>query len=137
MNYISTLSFVFFLNTIFAQQTVGLFTQTASSTDGYVMFAPIHSDSTYLIDKCGKKVHQWSSTKKPGLSVYLLPDGNLLRTASIPSTTFSGQGASGGKIEKYDWNSNLLWSYTLSDSLQTQNHDVCPMPHGNVIDAVW
>jgi len=137
MNYISTLSFVFFLNTIFAQQTVGLFTQTVSSTDGYVLFAPIHSDSTYLIDKCGKKVHQWSSTRKPGLSVYLLPDGNLLRTASIPSTTFSGQGASGGKIEKYDWNSNLLWSYTLSDSLQTQNHDVCPMPNGNVIVAVW
>ncbi len=133
----TSIFFLCFLNILFAQQTVGLFNQAAGSTDGYVLFAPIHSDSTYLIDKCGKKVHQWSSTKKPGLSVYLLPDGNLLRTASILSATFSGQGAAGGKIEKYDWNSNLLWSYTLSDSLQTQNHDVCPLPNGNVIVAVW
>ena len=85
-----------------AQQTVGLFTRTSGSLDGYVLFAPIRSDTTYLVDKCGKKVHQWASTRKPALSVYLLPDGSLLKTGALANATFSGQGSAGGLIEKYD-----------------------------------
>ena len=120
-----------------AQQTVGLFTKANGSADGYVLFAPIHSDTTYLIDKCGKLVHTWVSNRTPGLSVYLLADGSLLRTESIMNQTFQGNGASGGQISRYDWNGNLLWQYRISDTLQTQNHDVCPMPNGNILVAVW
>ena len=57
-----------------AQQTVGLFTQNSGSLNGYVLFAPIRSDTTYLIDKCGKKIHQWSGTRNPVLSK--LPSGS-------------------------------------------------------------
>jgi len=117
-----------------AQQTVGLFTQTAGSTDGYVLFAPTRSDSTYLIDKCGKRIHQWSSSYNPGLSVYLLPDGNLLRSGFVQNSYFY---APGGIIELYNWDDSLLWSYQILDSMQTQNHDIYPMPNGNILVVIW
>lgn len=120
-----------------AQQTVGLFTDTTGSLEGYVLFAPIKSDTTYLIDKCGKRIHQWASDTKPGLSVYLLPDGSLLKTGALPNATFAGTGGAGGEIERYDWNDNLLWKYTISSDSETQNHDIFPMPNGNVLVDIW
>src|SRR6185436_2941110 len=134
MKKITLLSLLFYVNTVFAQQTVGLFTQDPGSTDGYVLFAPTRSDTTYLIDKCGKEIHRWHSNYTPGLSVYLLPDGNLLRSGFYPNSNFNGPG---GVIEIYDWNNNLLWSYVLCDSVETQNHDVYPMPNGNILVAIW
>ncbi len=118
--------------------TVGLIQHSAGSLDsGYVFFAPIRSDTTYLIDKCGKKVHQWKSGKTPGLSTYLLSDGSILRTEVVVSTVFNSNGAAGGKIERIDWNGNVLWSYIISDATETQNHDVYPLPNGNILVSVW
>ncbi|HEX5001987.1 MAG TPA: aryl-sulfate sulfotransferase [Bacteroidia bacterium] len=130
---VSTL-FILWMSASFAQQTVGLFTQTTGSTDGYVLFAPTRSDSTYLIDKCGKRIHQWSSSYNPGLSVYLLPNGNLLRSGFIQNPYFA---APGGIIELYNWDDSLLWSYQILDSLETQNHDIYPMPNGNILVVIW
>ncbi len=135
--YTITLVFLILTLTINAQQTVGLFTQLPGSLDGYVLFAPVRSDTTYLIDKCGKRIHQWASAYLPGLSAYLLPDGSLLRTGNVFNPVFNGNGSLGGIIERFDWNGNLIWSYQLSDSMQMQNHDICPMPNGNIMVAVW
>jgi len=49
---------------------------------GYTLFAPIGSTTTYLIDMEGRVVHQWESDYPPGQSVYLLENGHLLRTAN-------------------------------------------------------
>ncbi len=133
----TTLLFCLLYLTSQSQQTVGLFDESPGSLDGYVLFGPQYSDTTYLIDKCGRKIHEWSSNRTPGLSVYLLPDGTLLRTEAVANTVFTGNGSTGGLIAKYDWNSNLLWSYTISSDTETQNHDACPMPNGNVIAIVW
>ncbi len=130
------LLFLFVLS-VKAQQTVGLFTNNAGSLDGYVLFAPIRVDTTYLIDKCGKNIHQWASPYNPGMSVYLLPDGSLLRSEKLQNASFNGQGSAGGMIGKYDWNNNLLWSYTISTTTEIQNHDICPLPNGNIIVAIW
>ncbi len=129
----------FYAKTLEAQQTVGLFTHTTGSEDdGYVLFAPVRAcDTTYLIDKCGRVVHQWRSDRAPGLDVYLLPDGTLLRSGDYPNPVFNVLGSAGGVIQRYDWNSNLVWQYVLSDSLQTQNHDICYMPNGNILAVVW
>ena len=91
--------FVFLLPfLLFSQnQTVGLFQYDSTSYDGYTLFSP--DEGTYLIDNCGKLVHSWQSTYKPGLSVYLLEDGSLLRACRIQNTVFSG-GGSGGNSNK-------------------------------------
>lgn len=118
-------------------QTLGLITHTTNSLDnGYVLFAPMTSNTTYLIDKCGRNVKTWNSTYLPGVAVYLLPNGNLLRTGNTNNTTFKA-GGQGGIIEIIDWNNNIIWSYTMSDSLQCSHHDIRAMPNGNILAIVW
>ncbi len=120
----------------YAQQTVGVFTHTAEAEDGYVLFAPIVSDSTYLIDKCGRRIHTWHANLQPGLSAYLLQDGTLLRSGSVGNPIFN-QGGTGGRITRFDWNSNILWTYLLSDDTECQHHDMCYLPNGNILVIMW
>ncbi len=124
---------VFVLNA-YAQNTVGFISQTPGSFEGYVLFSPLYSKMTYLIDKCGRQVHNWESPYNPGRSVYLLPNGCLLRAGIDNDRTFK-QGA--GKIEIYDWNNNLVWEYKISSEKEIQHHDIYPMKNGNVLVLVW
>ncbi|MBK9730971.1 MAG: aryl-sulfate sulfotransferase [Chitinophagaceae bacterium] len=117
-------------------QTVGWFYSNPGTADGYVLFAPGSSNNTYLLDKCGKKIHQWQSFYDPGLAVYLLEDGTLLRCGNTNNSQFMG-GGQGGIVEKFDWNSNLLWYYKISDSEQCQHHDAIQLPNGNVLAIAW
>lgn len=103
--------------------------------DGYTLFAPSASLKTYLIDNCGRLIHQWTSTFTPGQSVYLLQDGSILRTARINST-FQG-GGSGGRIENYSWENTLLWSYVYSSAEYHQHHDIELLPNGNILILAW
>jgi len=83
--YLFTFFLLFHCSNLIAQ-TVGLFTHLkGSEDDGYMLFSPLtNSDTTYLIDKCGKLVHKWASIYNPGADVYLLPDGTLLRSGHYP-----------------------------------------------------
>lgn len=119
-----------------AQQTVGLFSKAPASEDGYVLLAPNLSQNTYLIDKCGRKVHEWNSAYTPGFSAYLLEDGSLLRTGYMANKDFSVAG-SGGIIQQFDWNNKLMWSYQISSSTECQHHDICYLPNGNILAIVW
>lgn len=119
-------------------QTVGLMLHTPLSLDsGVVLFAPMTGKTTYLIDKCGRKIHEWESGYYCGLSVYLLPDGNLLRTGNDQHNYLFAMPGRGGILEKLDWGGNVLWHYALSDSLQCQHHDVEPLPNGNILAVAW
>ena len=118
--------------------TIGLISHLSGSLDdGYVLFAPIRSDTTYLIDKCGREIHKWASGNAPGLSVYLLSDGSILRTEALMSSVFNLNGAAGGKIQRINWDGSVSWSYTLHTATETQNHDIYPLPNGNILVSVW
>jgi hypothetical protein len=126
-----------FILSVLAQPTVGLIQHSQGSTDdGYVLFAPMTSGNTYLIDKCGRYLHHWASSWFPGLSCSFLPDGTLLRTANTNNPVF-GIGGRGGMIEKIDWNNNVIWSYQISDNIYCQHHDVKCMPNGNILVIAW
>jgi len=124
-------SFFITLN-LFAQNTVGVLRNDVGSFNGYTLFSPNASTETYLINNCGQVVHQWSSTFTPAASVYLLENGNLLRTGKIANDDI-GFGGVGGKIELFDWNNTLLWEYTYSTNLVSQHHDIFPLPNGNIL----
>lgn len=118
-----------------SQPTVGVIQNNEGNQDGYVLFAPLPSKTTFLIDKCGNTINTWTSSYTPGFSAYLLEDGSLLRAGYIPNSTFTGA-VRGGIIEKYNWEGAKTWSYTLSNSMLYQDHDIYPLPNGNVLAII-
>ncbi|MBS1615748.1 MAG: aryl-sulfate sulfotransferase [Bacteroidetes bacterium] len=136
MKSIFTIAFCFLAGPILAQQTVGLFSRLPASEDGYVLLAPNLSKKTYLIDKCGREINEWTSAYTPGFSAYLLEDGTLLRTGYLANSLFTYAG-SGGLIQRFDWNNNLLWSLNISSTTECQHHDICYLPNGNILAIVW
>jgi len=139
MKKLFVLLIAFLLNlsyTAFAYPPIsGVLQSNSGQQDGYILFAPMSSTSTYLIDKTGQRINSWDSKYIPGKSAYLLPDGSLLRTGNFGNVYFRIPG-NGGIIEKYNWEGKLVWSYQISDSLQCQHHDIFPMPNGNILAIV-
>ncbi len=77
------------LSTFAQTPTVGTIFNTQGAYDGYTLFAPLSSNTTYLIDNCGQQVNAWQSDAGPGDSAYLLEDGSLLRTKKLNNPDFS------------------------------------------------
>lgn len=129
-----------FTNLIAQTQTVGLFTRVVGSYDsGYILFPPVqNSDTTYLIDRCGKLVHKWPSSYTAGADAYLQQDGSILRSGHYPNAIFDSCNCGiGGIIERIDWSGNVVWHYIISDNVQVHNHDIWPMANGNILVDVW
>ena len=100
--------------------------------NGYTLLAPASSSKTFLIDNNGKLVNQWSSDFLPGQSAYLTEDGCLIRTCKINNTKFKWGGV-GGRLEKKDWNDQLIWEWELNDSNKCLHHDIALLPNGNIL----
>jgi hypothetical protein len=118
-------------------RTVGLFINNTSKVyNGYTLFAPKQNTMTYLINNEGRLIHEWTASKyPPGQTVYLLDNGNLLRSCMTPGKIGSG-GGEGGRIEEYDWDGNLVWELDYSTDTYMQHHDIKKLPNGNVLMLV-
>jgi hypothetical protein len=115
----------------------GLLRNEKGACDGYTLFAPMQSTTTYLIDIQGNVVHSWESDYPPGQAVYLLENGNLLRCEREPGNrTFHGGGV-GGKIQEMEWDGTVVWDFVYADDRHMQHHDVEPLPNGNVLLIAW
>ena len=136
MNRIYILLFSLFLSlNISAQQTVGVFLNDSLSYNGYTLFNATNSRTAYLIDNCGFVVNSWESEYNPGMSLYLLKNGDLLRTARV-SSGFNA-GGTGGRIELFNWEGDLLWAYNHSTPDYHQHHDIEPLDNGNFLVIAW
>ena len=109
---------------------------TESPFEGYNLFSPMMSTETYLMDNDGNFIHSWSSNYGVGLSVYFLEDGTLLRTANTGGTSFDVGGA-GGRVEQYNWDNDLLWSFDYSNSEHRLHHDIEMLPNENILMIAW
>jgi|AOAMet1_18_M0_10_1038524.scaffolds.fasta_scaffold00673_4 hypothetical protein len=123
---------LFFSNLTLLSQvnTLGTISLTEEAYDGYTLFSS--HKNTFLINNCGQVINQWSSDYLPGHSVYILPNGNLIRAGRKgPSTiTFGGVG---GIVEMFDWDGNLVWEFVYSSDDYRLHHDIYPMPNGNIL----
>ena len=126
------LSLILFLTVTlgFGQNTIGTTLNTADAYDGYTLFTV--DKSTYLINNCGQVVHEWTSDYLYGKSVYILPNGDLLRGEEIQNEDVPIPGI-GGRLAIRNWENELLWSYTFSTDVMTSHHDVYPLPNGNIL----
>jgi hypothetical protein len=115
----------------------GLVLNTGDAAPGYVLFSPLLSTTTYLVDVDGRVVHTWESDFAPGAGLYLLDNGNLLRSARDPEITSFRAGGVGGLIEEYDWDGELVWKWGIGNEERVLHHDIEPLPNGNVLALGW
>lgn len=120
----------------FSQQTVGLFLNDSLAFNGYTLFAPASSTTTYLVDNCGNVINTWESPFRPGEVAYLLENGNLLRACRLGSSHFFGGGI-GGRLEMYNWEGELVWGYDYRSDVYHQHHDLEYLPSGNILLTAW
>ena len=115
-------------------RTVGLMlNNTAKAFDGYTLISPLHSPDNYLINNAGQYVKKWTAVGEPGRSSYLLENGHFIRSRAMGNAGPSTGGGEGGRLEEYDWDGNLVWSYDYYSSTYIAHHDFKVLPNGNVI----
>jgi len=125
-----------FLQEAADQAPKGLRVAEPGTAPGIVLFSPLRSRKTFLIDAEGEVLHTWDSPHPP-LAVYLLDDGTLLRCGRIEDNpTFHGGGL-GGRIQQLAKDGSVLWEYVLSDANRTLHHDIEPLANGNVLAIAW
>ena len=110
--------------------TLGTISLTEEAYDGYTLFSSYKN--TFLINNCGQVINQWSSDYLPGHSVYILPNGNLIRAGRKDTSTITFGGV-GGIVEMFDWDGNLVWEFVYSSDDYRLHHDIYPMPNGNIL----
>lgn len=110
--------------------TLGTISLTEEAYDGYTLFSS--HKNTFLINNCGQVINQWSSDYLPGHSVYILPNGNLIRAGRKDTSTITFGGV-GGIVEMFDWDGNLVWEFVYSSDDYRLHHDIYPMPNGNIL----
>ncbi len=111
-------------------------TPSAAAQDpspGYTLYAPMGSSQTHLVDSAGVTQHTWSASFLPGISVYMRPNGNLLRTKRIAS----GAGGVGGGIQEITWDGTVVWDFDFDVPGMVQHHDLALLPNGNVLFIAW
>jgi len=104
---------------------------------GYILFGPENSFNTYLINYQKEVVRTWESNYLPGHSVYLLENGNILRTVFLgPHPIFLSGGMGGGVLE-IDWNGTIVWDFKYSGNNYLSHHDIEYLPNGNILMIAW
>ena len=102
-----------------------------SPLDGHIVFAPLASRTTYMIDEESQVLQTWDSNYLPGLSVYWNPDNSIYRAMLIPGG--GDIGGQGGGIQKIASDGTILWEYTYTSSTYWAHHDFVPLSNGNVL----
>lgn len=125
----------------FAQNTVGLLSyEPAKTQDGYLFLYPQNQGTAFLLNNCGQVVHKWQDDPTgPSNAGIIAPDATLYMAKmdyNYTNTWMSG-GGGGQRIERRDWDNNLLWTFTYADSLKRMHHNFVLLPNGNVILIAW
>jgi len=118
-------------------ETRGLLINADGATPGYTLFAPLNGTTTYLIDMEGEVVREWDSELVPSAWVYFTDDGHVVRGGrELETQGFSG-GGQGGRFQKFTFDGELVWDYSLNSEQRLPHHDVAILPNGNVLAVVW
>lgn len=117
----------------------------------FVLFTPLFSTETYLIDPHNDVFHSWSSEYEAGQSAYLQNDGSIVRMGSIndlaPDNTFVAAWESlsmgglsfnvGGIIERISRDNNVIMTIQYFSDEFAPHHEVIVLPNGNLLMPVW
>jgi hypothetical protein len=107
----------------------------AMTIDGQILYSPMFSTITYLVDKTGTVNHTWSSSYFPGCMVRWLGNGMILRTIRVG--VGPGSGGAGGGVQKIEWDGTVTWDYRYNTNGDLSHHDVRMLPNGDVLLIAW
>jgi hypothetical protein len=109
--------------------------RSSSLLTGQILFSPMVSSVTYLIDRNGNITHTWPSGYFPGEAVYWLNDGTILRTIRVGVSP--GNGGVGGGVQKIQWDGSITWDFRYNTNGYLSHHDIEPLPNGNILMIAW
>jgi hypothetical protein len=104
--------------------------------DGLTLYNVMGGKNTYLINNSGQTVHSWVSTYSCAYVAYLMPDSSIWRDDVYSGASMRGA-SYGGLIQHYNWDGDIIKSFTWSNANQQQHHDIHPMPNGHVLMVAW
>jgi hypothetical protein len=91
--------------------------------EGYFLYTPWHSKTTYLINETGVVNHTWQSNYYPLYDSYMGDNGSIFLAISSGS----------GGFQKIAYNSTILWEYHYTRDSSYATHDIVPLPNGDII----
>jgi hypothetical protein len=99
-----------------------------------ILYSPIYSFSTYLINRNGTVNNNWSSSNYPGEAVYMVDNGAILRTKKL---SYLAPGGAGGGVEKITKDGEIIWDFIYYTDDYLSHHDIEPLPNGNILMIAW
>ena len=110
---------------------------------GYTLFNPAAggpggpgNGTTYLINNTINVINIWTHSRGPASMAYLQEDSTLYYPYRVENPTMANGGVGGG-IAYMDWDSNIIWSYTVASQQYQHHHDIQPLPNGNILVIAW
>lgn len=119
-----------------AIRRLGLLQKDKEVQDGYVLMSPMNYTQTYLFDKCGLKINEWSSKYRTATTAHIDENGNMWRAGQVNSSFFFAGGKT-GIIEKFDWAGNLVWKFEYANEKYCLHHDFKLLRNGNIVVIAW
>ena len=108
-----------------------------NNSKGNILYTPESSTYTYLIDKNGDILKSWNSNYVQGLAAYLLENGDVLRSDLPYFNPVFFCGGVTGRVERFNWDGDLIWEFVYSNNQHCLHHDIEPMPNGNILMISW
>lgn len=115
----------------------GVRVKTANVTPGFVLFAPLNSDTTFLIDNDGNVVRTWKSDLAPAGAVFMMDNGHLVRGGFETQTQGFSGGGQGGRLQEFTFEGELVWDFSFNDATHLTHHDFTMLPNGHVLAIAW
>ncbi len=116
---------------------IGLIRNDPGAFQGFTLFSPLQSKTTFLIDMNGRVVRSWETDSTPSSLAYLLENGHLLRAGLQANSPYGAPVAGGGgRFQEFDWNGELVWDFTYATSNRLPHHDFTRLPNGNILMLV-
>ncbi|MBU3677279.1 MAG: hypothetical protein FGM54_08915 [Chitinophagaceae bacterium] len=106
----------------------------AQRYNGRTLYATQNGTTAILMDTNQVTLKTWTfaAADRTGYSTHMEPGGTLVRAVTKTGNSFVG-GPICGKVQKVDYNGNIVWDFVYSTTDYCTHHDICPMPNGNVL----
>ncbi|KAL4929926.1 uncharacterized protein BDV17DRAFT_260386 [Aspergillus undulatus] len=92
---------------------------------GYVLYAPLTSNTAHLVSTTGEEVHRWKLPSRAGRRARVLPNGNLAYNgvaSDSPSLFSMWKKYCGGLMMQVDHTGKIVRKYTDPHAHHDQNH---------------